>query len=358
MDFIIRPLTPADADAALALLADCSAKGEVLYKPLEKADFLLRFFGENRWGFAAEAGGRLVGWAHAAAQTRFLPGETPENTPLYLTLLLVEEGFRCRGAGKALLEAVRQVGRDAGKNRLMVSGNNPVHLTWLIPGAGGHDHNNAPGANEDTPGYGYLLSQGFEDVFHEISMYMPLRDYRWDPKLDAVMEKLTAEGIYVGRWQPGMGENYDGMCDRVGSEYWRNVLRQELLAWHTGRPNADPECWPDGVRPAGPRPLLVAMKDEQIIGFTGPVDLQRSGRGWFTGICTDPEWGGRGIATVLFNLLMKEFVAEGAAFCSLFTGAQNHAQKIYQRAGLRVTSHWAVLSQSLGQGERCQEAYF
>ena len=71
MDFIIRPLTPADADAALALLADCSAKGEVLYKPLEKADFLLRFFGENRWGFAAEAGGRLVGWAHAAAQTRF-----------------------------------------------------------------------------------------------------------------------------------------------------------------------------------------------------------------------------------------------------------------------------------------------
>ena len=253
MDFIIRPLTPADADAALALLADCSAKGEALYKPLEKADFLLRFFGENRWGFAAEAGGKLVGWAHAAAQTRFLPGETPENTPLYLTLLLVEEGFRRRGAGKALLEAVRQVGRDAGKNRLMVSGNNPVHLTWLIPGAGGHDHNNAPGANEDTPGYGYLLSQGFEDVFHEISMYMPLRDYRWDPKLDAVMEKLTAEGIYVGRWQMGMGENYDGMCDRVGSEYWRNVLRQELLAWHTGQPNADPECWPDGVRPAGPR---------------------------------------------------------------------------------------------------------
>ena len=64
------------------------------------------------------------------------------------------------------------------------------------------------------------------------------------------------------------------------------------------------------------------------------------------------------LPTVLFNLLMKEFVAEGAAFCSLFTGAQNHAQKIYQRAGLRVTSHWVVLSQSLGQGERCQEAYF
>lgn len=358
MDFILRPLTPSDADAALALLADCSARGEVLYKPLEKEDFLARFFGENRWGFAAQAGDRLIGWVHAAAQTSFLAGETAENTPLYLTLLLVAESFRRQGVGKALLEAVRQTGRDTGKNRLTVSGNNPVHLTWLIPGAGGHDHNNAPGVNEDTGGYGYLLSQGFQDVFHEISMYMSLDTYRWKPELDEAMARLAAEGIYAGRWQPGMGEDYDGMCDRVGSEYWRNVLRQELLAWHTGRPNADPECWPDGVQPAGPRPLLVAVKDAQIIGFTGPVDLQRSGRGWFTGICTDPAWGGRGIATVLFNLLMKEFVDEGAAFCSLFTGAENHAQKIYRRAGLHVTSRWAVLSQSLGQGERCRQAYF
>lgn len=54
------------------------------------------------------------------------------------------------------------------------------------------------------------------------------------------MEKLTAEGIYVGRWQPGMGENYDGMCDRVGSEYWRNVLRQEMLAWAHGASQCGP----------------------------------------------------------------------------------------------------------------------
>ncbi len=356
MEFTIHPLAPGDAEAALALLADCSAKGEVLYKPLERADFLARFFGENRWGFAARADGRLIGWAHAAAQTRFLPGETAANTPLYLTLLLVEEGFRRQGVGKALLAAVRQAGREAGKTRLTVSGNNPVHLTWLIPGAGGHDHNNAPGANEDTGGYGYLLHQGFRDVFHEISMYMPLSAYRWDPQLDAVREKLAAEGIYTGRWQLGMGEDYGGMCDRVGSEYWRNVLRQELAAWHAGQPNADPECWPDGTPPAGPRPLLVAVKGEQIIGFTGPVDRQRSGRGWFTGICTDPAWGGRGIATVLFNLLMREFVDAGAEFCSLFTGADNHAQKIYRRAGLRVTSRWAVLE--LGQGENCPQAYF
>lgn len=358
MDFTISPLTPADAGAALDILTACSRRGEVLYKPLEREDFLARFFGPDRWGFAARSGARLVGWIHGAAQSRFLPGETAENTPLYLTLLLVAEGFRRQGVGAALLDALRRAAREAGKSALTVSGNNPVHLTWLIPGAGGHDHNNAPGVNEDTGGYGYLLSRGFRDVFHEVSLYMPLSEYRWNPALDAVVERLAAEGIHVGRWQPGMGERYDGMCDRVGSEYWRNVLRQELLAWHTGQPNADPECWPDGVRPRGPRPLLVAVRGEEIIGFTGPVDLQRSGRGWFTGICTDPDWGGRGIGTVLFNLLMQAFLERGASFCSLFTGAENHAQKIYLRAGLRVTSRWAVLSQRLGEGEGCRQVYF
>ena len=59
-----------------------------------------------------------------------------------------------------------------------------------------------------------------------------------------------------------------------------------------------------------------------------------------------------------FNLLMQAFLERGASFCSLFTGAENHAQKIYLRAGLRVTSRWAVLSQRLGEGEGCRQVYF
>ena len=114
----------------------------------------------------------------------------------------------------------------------------------------------------------------------------------------------------------------------------------------------------DGVQPNGPRTILVAVKDEHIIGFTGPVDLQKSGRGWFTGICADPDWGGRGIGTVLFNMLMKEFVDEGAAFSSLFTGVENHAQKIYMRAGLRVKAQFSVLSCPLGGSKGYEKRYY
>ena len=127
---------------------------------------------------------------------------------------------------------------------------------------------------------------------------------------------------------------------------------------YSGQPNDDPELWPDGVKPAGPRPILTATKDDKIIGFTGPVDLQKSGRGWFTGICSDPEYGGKGIGSVLFNLLMREFVDEGAKFCSLFTGLDNHAQKIYMRAGLRVRAHFSVLSCPLGGSEGYEKRYY
>ena len=258
----------------------------------------------------------------------------------------------------ALLDAVKALGEGIGKKSLVVSGDNPVHLAWLIPGANGHDHNNAPGVDENGMGYPFLMKRGFHDDYHEISLYLDLSNYVWDEKLDGMIEKLAAEGIRVGRWEIGLGEDYNGMCDRVGSEYWRNVLKREIAAWHSGQPNDDPELWPDGVKPAGPRPILTATKDDKIIGFTGPVDLQKSGRGWFTGICSDPEYGGKGIGSVLFNLLMREFVDEGAKFCSLFTGLDNHAQKIYMRAGLRVKAHFSVLSCPLGGSKGYEKRYY
>ncbi|MDD6143995.1 MAG: GNAT family N-acetyltransferase [bacterium] len=343
MAISIRPFEKTDAAWAAGVMQRCFDAGEILYKPLSADDMLSRFFGDGRYAFVAEADGVPAGFAQASALTSFLPGQTHENTPLFLTLVLVDAPYRNQGAGTALVERMKQLTTEIGKKRLSVSGSNPLHLEWFIPGANGHDHNNAPGVHEDGAGYAFLMGRGLRDYHHEVAMYIDLSTYQWNPELDEHVKALEAEGITTGVWQVGMGEEFDGMCDRVGSEYWRNVLKKEIAAWHTGEPNDDPEHWPDGRRPEGPRPILTAVKDGKIIGFTGPVDKQKSGRGWFTGICTDPEWGGRGIATVLFNRLMQAFVEEGAAFTSLFTGTENHAQKVYLRAGLRPAAKWAIM---------------
>lgn len=354
-DYQVSALTARDAREAAALLGRLSALGEILYKPVDGSDFERLFLAPGMRGFAARRDGRLIGWAHGAEKLRFLGGETRESTPAYLTLVLVEPESRRAGVGTALLDALRRAYADEGKTAMVCSDQNPAHMTWLIPGTPGHDHNNAPGVDEDGMGYPFLLKRGFADRYHEVAMYMALKDYRWSPELDDKRRALLAQGIRTGAYDLSLGDEYDEMCTRVGSEYWRNVLRTELAAWRENRPNDDPDLWPDGVKPKGPRTLLTATTGGHIVGFTGPVDLQRSGRGWFTGICTDPDYGGRGIASVLFNLLMQAFVDEGAAFCTLFTGRENHAQKIYARAGLRVAARWAVmsapLSQTKGQGE-------
>ena len=118
------------------------------------------------------------------------------------------------------------------------------------------------------------------------------------------------------------------MCDRVGSEYWRSVLQEE-----TAKEN--------------PRPILAAVADGHIVGFTGPVDRQENGRGWFTGICTDPLYERRGIAGVLFNDLMGEFIKVGAAYSTLFTGTENHAQRLYLKTGFRPARYFGIMKKTV-----------
>ena len=41
---------------------------------------------------------------------------------------------------------------------------------------------------------------------------------------------------------------------------------------------------------------------------------------------------------------MKAFRDEGAAFCSIFTGVDNHAQKIYRSAGMTPVRQFSIMT--------------
>ena len=344
---IIRPFDQADLPRALELFNSCVRSGEVIYSPLSREQFARGFFQPGMFAYTAESGGEAVGFAHGACKTAFLPGQSHENTPGYITCVFVAPALRRQGIGRALVKTLEETFISAGKETLACSDENPLQLAWRVPGTPGHDHNKAPGVEEGGMGYAFLQALGFEPRHREIAMYRDLSGYAFPDAVAALREALTREGIYTGRYDASLGYDFDLMCDRVGSEYWRNALRSEIAAWQRGEANGDPALWPDGQRPKGPRPILVAACDQHIVGFTGPVDRQKSGRGWFTGICVDPAYGRRGIGEVLFHLLMQAFVDEGAAFTTLFTGIDNHAQKIYLRAGLRVAVHFAVMVKSL-----------
>lgn len=328
----IRLFAKEDLPMVLRLWNESAALGEVAYKPLTAEAFQSKFLDNPNYSpeysLVAEENGQVIGFIHGICKKTFLPKETHENTPGYLTVIFVDRAHRRRGVGKALLQALSDAFKKAGKRTIACSGSNPVNLPWLVPGTPGHDHNNAPGIDLDCPGYPFLISQGFENKYSEVAMYLDLKHYVPAPDLEEKRRKLLSQGIATGRYDVSLQYDYDRMCDRVGSEYWRKVLYDE-----THSPS--------------PRPILAATHEGYIVGFTGPVDKEESGRGWFTGICTDPEYERRGIATVLFNLLMQEFIQEGAAFSTLFTGQDNHAQRLYLKTGFQVVRRFAIMSKPL-----------
>ena len=349
---MIRPFEQKDLPAVVALWNASVHAGEVVYRSIDEQYYHQKFERDPnydaRYAFVAEEGCEVVGFIHGTAKKVMLEHETFETSPGYLTCIFVRQDMRRKGIGKALVQRLTEEFLAAGKQKMQCADGNPINIDWMIPGTPGHDHNNAPGMDRDCMGYPFLHAMGFTDRAQEIAMYLNLAEYVPWSGLKDKQQELLAQGICTGRYDAEhLNYDYDGMCDRVGSDYWRQVLRSEIACWKEGKPNRDNRFIPNGKVPAGPRPLLVATHDEHIVAFTGPVDKQTSGRGWFTGICTDPLYERRGIASVLFNLLMQEFVAEGAAFSTLFTGEDNHAQRIYGRAGFKVVRHWVMMEKPL-----------
>ena len=348
----IRTYENRDLPGVIGVWNESVQAGEVVYYALTEDYFHTKFESDPnydpQYSLVAEENGEIVGFVNGVAKKVFLDNETNASSPGFVTCFFVRKAHRGKGIGKALLDRLCALFKAAGKTTVAVSNDNPINLDWHIPGTPGHDHNNTPGVDMDSPGYAFLQTVGFTEVAREIAMYLNLAEYvPWDG-MRAKQAQLLAEGVYTGRYDATLGYDYDRLCDRVGSEYWREVIRSELRCWQENRPNTDVRFMPNGTKaPAGPRPMLVATCDKHIVAFTGPVDKQASGRGWFCGIFTDPEFEHRGIAPILFHLLMQEFIAEGATFSTLFTGESNRAQNIYLRTGFRVARRFALMKKAL-----------
>jgi ribosomal protein S18 acetylase RimI-like enzyme len=331
---IIRAFEKDDLSAVLRLWNDSVERGEVLLKKMEEDGFQRIFEGnpsyDGSFDFVAEEEGKIAGYISGITKKVFLPKETAANTPGYLTAIFVDVDHCRQGIGTALLRELLNAFRADGKKEAVCFSSNPIDLGWTIPDTPGHDHNNMPGVDIECAGYPFLRENGFADVAVEVAMYLNLSDYREAPIVEDLQERLLGEGISTGCYDAGLGYDFDRMCDRVGSEYWRSVLREE-------------------TQKEQPRPILAATHEGHIVGFTGPVDREPSGRGWFTGICTDPEFEKRGIATVLFNLLIREFIREGALFSTLFTGDTGHAQRLYLRTGFEIKRRFAMMKKSLAE---------
>ncbi len=298
------------------------AKGELLQESLTEEAFTEKvFLNQNKLsciGLASPGGeGFAFGCTDFAQKKNFI------------TLVMVKEEERKKGIGTALLNTLeekllkeQETGGEDWNSKWEISFFNPCTFSWKIPGKQAN-HPNLPGVDMTSGASTFFEKVGYHVFAVQNSYYLSLNDYESSEIIVKKKQELEKEGIVFASYD---NKNQPGMKEMLAS--FQNPLWEKEILSEPGKEE-------------GGRNILVPVKEGRVCGFTGPLDVEKSGRGYFAGIAVDESVRGKGVAKVLFCELCTGLKNEGASFMTLFTGEQNPARKIYEAAGFQIVRSWA-----------------
>lgn len=298
------------------------AKGELLQESLTEEAFTEKVFLNQEKlsciGLASPGGeGFAFGCTDFAQKKNFI------------TLVMVKEEERKKGIGTALLNALeerllkeQETGGEVWNSKCEISFFNPCTFSWKIPGKQAN-HPNMPGVDMTSGVSTFFEKAGYHVFAVQNSYYLSLKDYESSEIIAKKKQELEKEGIVFVSYD---NKSQTGMKEMLAS--FQNPLWEKEILSEPGKEE-------------GGRNILVPVKEGRVCGFTGPLDVEKSGRGYFAGIAVDEGVRGKGVAKVLFCELCTGLKNEGASFMTLFTGEQNPARKIYEAAGFQIVKSWA-----------------
>lgn len=322
---MIRSMERDHTAAVHQLWNQAAVSRDIIHKPLTAEQFLTKFViaGEQelKINLVYEIDNQVIGFGNAYHQWGSGLG--------YVTFVLVAPSVRRQGIGSEILTALEAKLREHKSiGKINVDYFNPINLEWIIPNTPGHDHPNAPGVDIEGPAFALFQKQGYEETSRQYSYYRPLKDFQYERKIAERAENLKKDDIIITYYDPHKHHGFEELFVNLGNDDWRDKIMANLQS-----PN--------------PYPVLVVEQRGRIGGFTGPLYVQVSGRGYFAGIGVHSDLRLHGAGSVLFSSLCQALKDEGAGFMSLFTGTTNVARRIYESAGFAIVHEWACMSKEL-----------
>ncbi len=294
---------------------DC---GEVVFKPLTEADFENLFLSEKykSVGVVKVENRKACGFAF---------GTVSEGVG-YVSYIGVKRGFREEGIGRELyLELETTILKENPLvNRIDCIFYNPCQIAWFIPKRFPHDHPGAPGVYMESIGYQFFKKMGFFDYAIQNTYYMPLGNYSESEKVKEKKESLSEQGIEVCFFDKEKHCGFSELFDNIKNEGWRKSVMSRLN-----------------------EKIVVAVEDNRVIGYTGPLSLSSEKRGLFCGIGVHTDYRRLGIGKVLFSELCAGLQTMGAEYMSLFTGDNNPARFIYESTGFELVGKFSCMRKML-----------
>lgn len=250
--------------------------------------------------------------------------EKDSNRPGFIAGLCVEKASRRKGVGTLLLNEAETYLARKGKKDVEFSYQSTLNFPWYIPNTNGDDHPGAPGIILNSSLHMFLLNHHYNvkelaDAFH-----LPLVAYELPDKVNEIIKANKADGYIIETYDKTKHEGLEAFYRAINAEPFERVIRENLSL-------------------PSPRPFLVIQKDNQILGWTGAMWTEESGRAHFDGITIAPAIRGLGLGKALFCTLAAYSKAHHSKFMTFFTGQKNMARYIYLSAGFKIVKSFAIM---------------
>lgn len=192
---------------------------------------------------------------------------------------------------------------------------NPVSLPWY------------PMKDIVHPCFQGVLIGSENDEIYQSNKYLPhsiqdtyYRNLNTFEMPNSIIDQLKdnqKDGYEIALYNPKKHKKILEFADNINAPHWKSVILENI--------NSE-----------NPLPLLVALKNHQVIGFTGPLRVEENGRGYFAGIGVLEAERGKKIGKTLFFMLCQTLKNMGSSYMTLYTGRDNPARFIYLSAGFEI----------------------
>ena len=299
------------------------------YKPLEEEQFIKVFTNDPDFSyegvFVAYEGEELVGYVMGFI--RGLYAKNPDN-PGCLNSIVVAKKHRKQGIGGSLIKKLEEFFKTNGRNYVQAYNYLPLCYEWYIPNFDKHNHPCAPAIRVNSEEYFFLLHHGYEAISFEDAFHLPLEQYELSDSIKEILERNEKDGIVIEYYDPNKHYGIDEFYEDIQAPEFEKVIRSNLAL-------------------EKPYPFLVVAKDNKVVGWTGALWNEPSGRGHFDGIIISESVRGRGLGKALFATLAYKSKLNGAEFMTFYTGLKNHARYIYMGAGFKIVQSYSLMKKKL-----------
>jgi GNAT superfamily N-acetyltransferase len=335
-NFKIRQFNIDDLSTVLALYDRVMALRPPRYCRVINSEQLVRqYFGHPEFRmeglFVAEVRGKIIGFIFGAV--RLFPITPDDELPgAFVNMILVDERFRRKGIGTALLEQVAEFGRRHGKKLLSASSDpmNPLAF-W-------------PGVNREWDDVvGFLRTHGFTTHHCEVSMDQIVENFVLSDYAERKLAELTKEGFQFIPYEP---KYHDALLATAGSPFWHLDLQSKIDPLpHPFIETAFLDLDNDNI--FGPEDVTIVVSGEdELCGFVALCRNPGETISYLGPIRICEPYKGCGMGSVMIQIALLRESERGIQLVDLWC-SQDNANRYYSRNGFIQHDAWDMYEREL-----------